>query len=366
MPPSKKLDQVSLRGYKSIESLDRLRLSPGLNVLIGANGSGKSNFIGFFELLRHMWDPTKGLQNYVTAHGTADAFLFRGMKATPAFHAKLEFGLNTYEFTLQAADDRSLFFSSESAPFAGPFHGPIVNDQGSGHRESRIARLNGASSKSIDWVREAIASWKVYHFHDTSAEAPMMRACNVADSGSLHGDASNIAAVLMGMAERDPLRHERIIEAIRLIAPFFGGFVHKETSPGKTRLLWKDRFCDLLYDPTQLSDGTARFVCLATLLLGTPHAETVLIDEPELGLHPYAIKILAGMLQEAAETVQIIVSTQSSLLLDEVEPETVIVVDQKDGKSDLRRLSAEDLREWLEDYTLGQLWEKSELGGVPQ
>ena len=366
MPPPRYLQQISLKGYKSIDSLESLPLNAGLNVLIGANGSGKSNFIRFFDLLRNIADPTKGLQNYVAQHGGADAFLFRGMKITPEFQAKLAFGSNRYEFTLKAADDRSLFFASEQAPFQGNY-GPTWNDLGGGHRESLILRdTSPARTNSIKWARETIASWRSYHFHDTSANAPMMGRCNVYDHATLHGDASNIAAVLKSMETNAPERLDRIVEAIRLIAPFFGGFVLKEIAADQTRLFWKDRYCDLLYDPTQFSDGTARFACLATLLLGDPQAATIVIDEPELGLHPYAIKLLASMLKEAADSVQIILSTQSTLLLDEMDPENVIVVDQIEGKSLLRRLDGDGLDAWLEEYTLGQLWEKNDLGGVPR
>lgn len=134
------LERITLNGYKSIRELKGFRLERGLNVLIGANGSGKTNFIRFFELLGHMMDPNKGLQNYVANRGRADAFLFRGMKVTPEFSAELTFGLNKYKFTLRAADDRSLFFAQESAPFEGPRFGPITNDQGSGHTESWLIR----------------------------------------------------------------------------------------------------------------------------------------------------------------------------------------------------------------------------------
>jgi len=367
MPPSRCLEQISLKGYKSIDSLETLNLNAGLNVLIGANGSGKSNFIRFFDLLRNIADPTKGLQNYVAQHGGADAFLFRGMKMTPEFQAKLRFGWNRYEFTLRAADDRTLFFASEKAPFNGPEYGVTVNDRGGGHRESLILSPTFPSgTSSVKWTREAVVSWRSYHFHDTSANAPMMGRCNVHDNATLHGDASNIAAVLKGMETSEPERLLRVVEAIRLIAPFFGGFVLKEIGNEQTQLFWKDLYCDLLYAPTQLSDGTARFVCLATLLLGNLQAATIVIDEPELGLHPSAIKLLASMLKEAAESVQIILSTQSTLLLDEMAPENVIVVDQIEGKSLLRRLDDDRLAAWLEEYTLGQLWEKNDLRGVPR
>lgn len=358
------LERITLSGYKSIRELKDFPLRRGLNVLIGANGSGKTNFIRFFELLGHMMDPNKGLQNYVSSRGRADAFLFRGMKVTPEFSAHLKFGLNEYKFTLRAAGDRSLFFAQESAPIEIPSLGSVENDKGSGHTESALAPKSHPS-KSEQWVVETIRDWRVYHFHDTSPSAPVMGLCNVVDNDVLHRDAANIAAFLMRIKQTHPEHYAQIEETVRQVAPFFGVFVLKEVSPGQTQLLWKDRYSDLLYYPHQLSDGTIRFICLATLLLQPEPASTIIIDEPELGLHPYAIKLLASLLHEASQRAQLIVSTQSSLLLDELTPEQVIVVNHRDGESALEWPDPDRLKEWLEEYTLGQLWEKNELGGQP-
>jgi predicted ATPase len=360
---SRILERISLSGYKSIRELKDFRLANGLNVLIGANGSGKTNFVRFFDLLGHLMDPNKGLQNYVSARGGADAFLFRGVKVTPEFKAHLQFGKNQYKFTLKAADDRSLFFAQESAPFGGPFYGAVENDQGSGHKESALARKVGTSSEQ--WVRESIRDWRVYHFHDTSPSAPVMGLCNMVDNDALHADAANVAAFLMKMAQSHPEHYAQIEETIRQVAPFFGMFVLKEVSPGQTQLLWKDRYSDLLYYPHQLSDGTLRYICLATLLLQPKPAATVVVDEPELGLHPYAIKLLASLLHEAAGRSQLIVSTQASLLIDELTPEQVVVVNHDNGETLFERQNSAKLQEWLKEYTLGQLWEKNELGGLP-
>ncbi|MDB6064165.1 MAG: putative ATPase [Pedosphaera sp.] len=357
------LEEISLSGYKSIRELKDFPLRSGLNVLIGANGSGKTNFIRFFELLGHLMDPNKGLQNYVAARGRADAFLFRGMKVTPEFTARLKFGKNQYNFTLKGADDRSLFFAHESAPFDGPLYGAIQNDQGSGHKESLIAKHHG--TKATEFVFETIRNWRVYHFHDTSPSAPVMGLCNMVDKDVLHSNAANLAAFLKGMAAVYPDHYAQIEETVRQVAPFFGSFVLTEVSPGQTQLLWKDRYSDLLYYPHQLSDGTLRYICLATLLLQPKPASTIIIDEPELGLHPYAIKLLASLLHEAAERAQLIVSTQASLLLDELTPEQIIVVNHKDGETQFERQNSTKLRDWLQEYTLGQLWEKNELGGLP-
>ncbi len=363
MEDKRPLETISLSGYKSIRELKDFGLSRELNVLIGANGSGKTNFIRFFELLGHMMDPNKGLQNYVASHGRADAFLFRGMKETPEFHAELKFGLNEYIFSLRAAADRSLFFSQESAPFNGPKFGYVNNDQGSGHQESALVQKHGTMAEQ--WVIKTIRDWRVYHFHDTSSAAPVMGVCNVVDSDILHSNAANIAAFLLRMSQTHPNHYEQIEETIRQVAPFFGTFVLKEISPGQTQLLWKDRYSDLLYYPFQLSDGTIRYICLATLLLQPDPASTLIVDEPELGLHPYAIKLLASMLYEAAQHTQLIISTQSSLLIDELSPKDIIVANHRDGETVLDRLDSDRLEEWLQEFTLGQLWEKNELEGQP-
>lgn len=360
---SRVLERISLSGYKSIRELRDFPMNSGLNVLIGANGSGKTNFIRFFELLGHLMDPNKGLQNYISERGRADAFLFQGMKVTPELKAHLKFGKNEYKFTLRPADDRSLFFAQESAPFDGPYHGAIENDQGSGHKESLIARSHGTASKQ--WVFESIRNWRVYHFHDTSRSAPVVGLCNIVDNDVLHSNAGNLAAFLMRMAQVNPEHYAQIEETVKQVAPFFGAFVLKEVSPGQTQLLWKDRYSDLLYYPHQLSDGTLRYICLATLLLQPAPASTIIIDEPELGLHPYAVKLLASLLHEAAQRAQLIVSTQASLLVDELTPEQVIVVNHHKGETLFDRLSSAKLTDWLKEYTLGQLWEKNELGGLP-
>jgi predicted ATPase len=192
-----------------------------------------------------------------------------------------------------------------------------------------------------------------------------MGLCNVVDNDVLQSNAANLAAFLMRMAQSHPAHYSQIEETVRQVAPFFGTFVLKEVSPGQTQLLWKDRYCDLLYYPHQLSDGTLRYICLATLLLQPEPASTLVIDEPELGLHPYAIKLLASLLHEAAGRAQLIVSTQASLLLDELTPEQVIVVNHREGETLFERHSTAQLGEWLKEYTLGQLWEKNELGGLP-
>jgi len=367
MPASKRhLQAIELEGYKSFKNLPRFSLNYGLNVLLGANGSGKTNFIRFFELLRHMLDPNLGLQNYLAERGRADAFLFQGSKATSQMSARLWFDLNEYRFTLKAAADRSLFFAEESAPYEGPYFGSVQNNQGSGHTESNLARKTHRT-KAEQWVIDTISDWRVYHFHDTGPQAPVMGLCNMVHAEQLRSDAGNLAAFLWALRRQEETiaYYNRIVKTIRLVAPYFGDFVFKEISPGQTQLLWKERFSDLEFYPYQFSDGTLRFICLATLLLQPNPPGTIIIDEPELGLHPYALATLAGLLRQASEATQIIVSTQSRPLVDQLSPQDLLIADRIEGETTLKHPDPKELENWLREYSLGELWDKNVLGGRP-
>jgi predicted ATPase len=160
-----------------------------------------------------------------------------------------------------------------------------------------------------------------------------------------------------------------IRKTVQLAAPFFDDFLllPRSLKPDDINLQWRHRNSDLYFEASSLSDGTLRFIALATLFLQPQdyRPSLILVDEPELGLHPYAIEILASMIRQASIDTQIIISTQSSLLLDHFEPEDVLVADRVDGSTQIKRLNSERLAKWLEDYSLGQLWEKNEIGGRP-
>jgi predicted ATPase len=167
--------------------------------------------------------------------------------------------------------------------------------------------------------------------------------------------------------------YRRIVETIRQIAPWFGDFVLQPSEKNKRFILlnWRERGSDMVFDSQALSDGTLRAMGLVTLLLQPTEdlPSLVVIDEPELGLHPYAIVTLAALMKQAACHCQIIAATQSTALLDQFRPEDVIVVDRDDRASVFRRvpeqMSEKQLDEWLAEYSLGELWEKNVLGGGP-
>jgi predicted ATPase len=362
------ISSITIEGFKSIRSLEKLPLRP-INVLIGANGTGKSNFVDFFRLLREMVE--ERLQFAVAQKGGADRQLYLGPKITNEIVGRVYFGVNGYEFWLRPTVDNRLIFSLERMYFDGPYYGPQRYALGSGHEESKLksAFMEGPHQNVARYVYPAIASWVVYHFHDTSETAAMRREWSARDYERLRPDAANLATFLWWLRENDMACYDLIRDTVRLAAPFFSDFQLRPQPSNGDRVLqleWLQKNSDYPFHPSQLSDGTLRFIALVTALLQPSPPATILLDEPELGLHPYALTLLASLIKQASFRTQLIVSTQSAPLLDAFSPDDVIVVDRQEGESRFRRLSEADLATWLiEEYTLGELWQKNVYGGAP-
>ena len=239
-----------------------------------------------------------------------------------------------------------------------------------GHFESSTAGLASLAPARInDVVVPAMRSWRLYHFQDTSSSAYIKQIHNINDNVYLRDDARNLAAFLYRLKNHHVSHYERIVKTIRMVAPFFGDFHLRPTvaNSEKIQLEWMEVGHDEPFTASVLSDGTLRFMCLATALLQpeefTP--ASMIFDEPEIGLHPFAIAVLAGMTQSVSQRRQLIVSTQSVELVNEFDAEDLIVVNKRARTSEVRRLEIEPLREWLEEYSLGELWKKNLLGGRP-
>jgi predicted ATPase len=361
------LSKVTIRGYKSIQNLKNFELKK-LNILIGANGAGKSNFISLFRLLAEL--ASGNLQFFVNTQGGPDSFLRGGRRQTPEMGAEFFFGKNEYSVVLAATADKRMIFKDETVRFHGDKNPNYANTLGSAHEESRLQFSDTPFMNVECYVLSALKNWRVYHFHDTGPTAAAKLPHGSNDNLQLKMDAGNLAAYLAKL-KNDPKylpAYQRIVETIRLVAPFFGDFMIRDPLPDSIELEWTERSDpNTPYRAHLLSDGTLRFICLTTLLLQPIELlpATVLIDEPELGLHPYAINILASMIQQVAEQRQVILSTQSVELLNMFSPEDIIVVDRENGASTFKRLDAQALEIWLEDYTLGELWKSNILGGRP-
>jgi len=367
---SRPIHHITLKGYKSLRQLDDFELA-SVNVLIGANGSGKSNFVSFFHLLRELVE--RRLEKAVNKSGGADRQLYLGPKVTDKIDAHLGFGQNGYAFTLEPTADNRLIFGDERIEYhaSGMGHTSSVDRSiGEGHSESKLRGHTevGYNSTIAEHVYDDISSWTVYHVHDTSETAKMRRPCSVEDYERLRPDAGNLAAFLNVLKDDDKMTFKLIVETIKLVAPFFKTFRFrpKKQKDGDTiQLDWTQEGSDYPFHSSQLSDGTLRFIALATALLQPDPPATILIDEPELGLHPFALDMLSSLILQAQERTQVIVSTQSASMLNAFEPEQIVVVERHEGESTFRRLTKDDLASWLTDYTMGELWQKNIYGGGP-
>lgn len=366
-----KLQRIILKGFKSIKAMD-LELRP-LNVLIGANGAGKSNFVSFFKMLNEM--TAMRLQQYIGTSGRAQSLLHFGPKVTPQMEAQLEFevnnGLDTYSMRLFHAAGDTLVFAEESLSFLQTgYSKPKLVALGAGHEETRVGQEADKGEPTARTFRHLLSRCRVYHFHDTSPTARVRLHSYIGDNRWLMPDAGNLAAVLLRLREENSgLVYQRIVTTIRLIAPFFDDFDLEPSGFGKKDVIlnWRDKGSDQVFGSHQLSDGTLRAMCLVTLLL-QPENELpnlVLVDEPELGLHPYALNVIAALFKKASHHTQVLISTQSSSFLDNFDPEDVIVVNREGKESQFTRPDEEKLKTWLDEYSLGEVWEKNVIGGGP-
>jgi len=353
------LNRIVIKGFKSIKECE-LGLN-NVNVLIGANGAGKSNFISAFEMLGRVL--ARELSFYVQRKGI-NPLLYNGKETTDSIFAEFDYGSLVYSFDLEWTEQDSLYFREEQVNVDGK---NILAEGGYGESRAinaiRNARVHAAIPQNI-----LIPNWRVYQFHDTSPSSRIKAENNVADCELLLHDASNLAAFLYRLQENYSAEYQKIIRAIQRIAPYFKGFElkPKEQNNEQIALRWKQKDYDGILIPSQLSDGTLRFICLATLLLQPEELQPsiIVIDEPELGLHPYAMTIFVELVKKAAVRKQVIMATQSTELLDHFEAEDVIVVDRTANGSVFKRLNAEKLAAWLEDdYSLGELWNKNLFGG---
>lgn len=355
------LSWMTIKGYKSIKKCD---ISFGkINVLIGSNGAGKSNFISGFSLLQNIL--SKNLQVYVAQSGV-NALLYEGRKVTDEIAFEVYFGQNSYGFNLIPTDDNRLIFQKEYFGYHGSWEN--VSNVARGHSESmwNIGAHNNIDRYVIPILKKQ--NWRVYHFHDTGRSAKVKQEHNISNNKVLMFDAANLAAFLFRLKENYKKNYDEIVQTIQLIAPYFSDFVLEPQEGNEEHIVlkWQQKGCEGIFNASQLSDGTLRFVCLATLLL-QPHElqpATIIVDEPELGLHPYAITIFAEMVKQLSDEKQIIISTQSVELLNEFDVKDVIVVDRGENGSEFKRLKEAELEVWLEnDYALGDLWKKNILGG---
>ena len=374
------LDWITVEGFKSIRSIEELELRP-INILIGANGAGKSNFIGVFSFLNAI--RLGGLRDYVMRAGGADKLLHFGSKVTQYLSIGISFENEKREYNIVLApDDADGMFPSKERlkPTSEGVRTSVKQEQITSESFSTDYGIHGRGgeagiysseerSGAIPRVREHLLQWRVYHFHDTSASSPIKKTVAVDDNRHLRQDGSNLAAFLYYLREKHGRSYDMIRRTVQLVAPFFDDFIlePRRLEEDTIILRWKHRGSDDDFFAASLSDGSLRFIALATLLLQPKELRpsVIIVDEPELGLHPAAITIIASLIKQVSTETQIIVASQSPIFLDYFEPDDLLVTERMKGATQITRLIPAKYKNWLEDYSLGQLWEKNKLGGRP-
>ena len=350
------MNNIKVKGYKSFRDLS-IKLGR-INLLIGANGAGKSNFLSLFELLNNVYDQRLSL--YISQIGGVDKVLHQGRKITERIEITVSEKNNSYSVSMLESDGRLIIEHEKLYYFSNSTDITNFKD------EAQLKTYNGM--KRGEYIKEYISQIRKFHFHDTGKRSPFTSDCDIKnDSYTLYDNGSNIAAILYRIREEHPIVYKRIILVIQSIAPYFHDFYLEPTEAGKIRLQWQDKYSTMIYGPSDLSDGTIRFIALATLFMQPKLPKVIIIDEPELGLHPKAIEKLAGLIKSAAQrNTQIVAATQSAELISNFTFKDVLTVNQSDGHTCIQNLNANELEQWIDEYTLGDLWKQNIIkGGQP-
>ncbi len=366
------LKTIRLQNWKSICSQE-IELHP-LNVLVGANGAGKSNLMSLFKMLNEMFANQPSFRNYIGKSGGAESVLHLGKKVSPTAEMELTFqaekGLTTYFSNWAAATGDSLIFTNERVEFLrNGLENKVLSDLGAGHTESKLSDFADDGDKPSQVALRLLRTCRFFHFHDTSDDASVRHSANVSDNRFLYPDAGNLAAVLYLFQEKYPTVFNRVTSVCQQMIPSFHSFSLEPShiNERQIELKWFQHGSDYELGAHQLSDGSIRFVALATLLSQPSSMMPLMIalDEPELGLHPAALEILAGLVRSASHDCQVFLATQSPVLLDHFDPKDVLVANSYHGRTEFSRLNPELLSGWLERYSLGEIWEKNVVGGGP-
>lgn len=371
-----------------------LELVTPVTLLIGPNGAGKTNLLRGIELLSRLVDDT--FQGEIMRGGGFSEHFFQGSPVADFDAAEQGGGFDSrcfainvdYRINEQFTNGYDVQFSRGTgdtalvrerlvfhnrAKYPAPFYDGFQGNNGwlpLAHRSVLSAADVRSSRTGVqENIRRILTGCRVFHFDDSSSRSPVLQSCDVADNLRLHSDGRNLAAVLWRMRESDAERYAGIVRSVRVVAPFLEDFEVNPVYEGShnTVLRWRQKGLDGIFSGERLSSGTLRFICLTVLLQQTNPPETIVLDEPELGLHPFAIYQLAEMLHEVASAERkIIVTTQSVTLANQFSLQELALVTRENGATTVNRPESEVYTQWLDDYSVGQMWENNVLNVSPK
>lgn len=360
------IEYVEIKNYKSIKEL-KIELK-SINILIGSNGVGKSNFVSFFKLINAIFN--QRLQKYIIEE-SIDNILYFGRKKSESMFGKVIFN--------SGEDKNNAYFFELFQTKTG---GLYINEEGSGFKVDRDNNTHNYFSKydlqestialsalyRNNYLRQHLTNLQIFHFHDTSTTSFLRRACDINDNLYFKQDGRNLPAFLYLLKCNHPKVFDRVVKNIQTVAPYIDKFILEpkklSNQENEIELRWVDKGdSESNFSAFQLSDGTLRFIALSTLLMQPNPPSVIIIDEPELGLHPFAIGKLAGMINIVSQKSQVIIATQSPGLISHFTPEDVVVMDKNftENQTKFERLKTEQLEAWLRDFSLGDLWVNNDI-----
>jgi len=314
--------------------------------------------------------------NYVANNGFASNLLYHGPKVTDKISTKINFvsetGKSSYGFKIAYSAGDNFIFLEENIKYERnhsqrAFEKHLADG---GYKESKLKEVS-YNNKTAQVIRKFLSNIRVFHFHDTSKTAYIHQASPISSNSYLLSDGGNLASVLYDLSLHYPKYYQKIVDIIKMVAPFFDDFILNPQGD-YVKLKFKEINSDLEQDSYKLSDGTIRFIALITLL-SLPHEKRpkiIIIDEPELGLHPVAIDLLSEAIRKSARHTQIFITTQSERLINNFEPENIITINRKKDEnnryySDFKKLDKKSLENWIDEYSLSDLWNSNIIGAKP-
>jgi predicted ATPase len=363
------LSRIELENLLSFKHLD-FEMRP-LNVLVGPNASGKSNLIRSLSLIQAL--PKRGLSQAIADGGGSRSWINRRTGGVASIHIegseepRFDYTLSFQEAGQSWAIDRETYanvFERRQEQVSLGTRGNTVMQTSIASNVSVLSEIRHPSEPALAKLADAFNNIRLYREFVTGPRAQARSGTSsslLADH--LDEDGANLALRLGEMDLQIGLH--TVNRAISRLFELFSE-VKVSTRGGITQLYVREKGIENTFAATSLSDGTLRLLCLLTVLLDPTPPPLICIEEPETGLHPDAIRDVAGLLVEASSRTQVVVTTHSPALIDALsdQPEAVAVCERDfDGFTQIRRLQGSKLTEWLERYTLGELWQKGEIGG---
>ncbi len=385
------IKKIILENFFSFQS-ETIELDAHANVLVGINGSGKSNLLKALKLLQRV--AAGGVRELIIDEwGGFDAMCYQAA-TTPDIRLEIIFDKDKiseyatypkdvhYELKIHRTPQANYYISerlfqpvsdNDYIPYikfsAG--EGSIINSNGLDKqyknldgRESVLSMLFGLESPEyVLYIKKSIASIAVYDHFDTRRESKIRQAIFPTQDSRLFSNGSNLTQLLNTIKINDKNNYRKIIEKLKGINDNFIGIDFKQVG-GSIELMLEEKGFNKSIHVSHISDGTLKFLCLLSIFFNKQRGKFVCIDEPELGLHPDMIHTLTSSIRETSNDTQYLITTHSDIVLDGFEIEKIRIFGKNDNNSTIvKSFTQKDFEGWYEEFEVGQMWRMGDIGG---